>query len=155
LWLTETSQQPISQTTWLKVTPHCNHCNHNASRVTHSSGWFTLMTHWHFNVEHTHQRALRMIHTYDSLTFQCRAHAPAGFTFAYTSLGAMPTDAATSFAAPSLMQKRVCVCGCVCVCLWVCLWVFVCVCNCLCVIVCRHMRTHTHTHTHVYVSQQT
>ena len=22
------SQQPISQTTWLKVTPHCNHCNH-------------------------------------------------------------------------------------------------------------------------------
>ena len=28
LWLTETSQQPISQTTWLKVTPHCNHCYH-------------------------------------------------------------------------------------------------------------------------------
>jgi hypothetical protein len=28
LWLAETSQQPISQTTWLKVTPHCNHCNH-------------------------------------------------------------------------------------------------------------------------------
>jgi hypothetical protein len=27
LWLAETSQQPISQTTWLKVTPHCNHCN--------------------------------------------------------------------------------------------------------------------------------
>jgi len=26
LWLAETSQQPISQTTWLKVTPH--HCNH-------------------------------------------------------------------------------------------------------------------------------
>jgi hypothetical protein len=27
LWLAETSsQQPISQTTWLKVTPHCNHC---------------------------------------------------------------------------------------------------------------------------------
>ena len=25
LWLAETSQQPISQTTWLKVTPHCNH----------------------------------------------------------------------------------------------------------------------------------
>jgi Tfp pilus assembly protein PilV len=24
----ETSQQPISQTTWLKVTPHCNHYNH-------------------------------------------------------------------------------------------------------------------------------
>ena len=24
LWLAETSQQPISQTTWLKVTPHCN-----------------------------------------------------------------------------------------------------------------------------------
>ena len=28
LWLAETSQQPISQTTWLKVTPHCNQCNH-------------------------------------------------------------------------------------------------------------------------------
>ena len=25
LWLADTSQQPISQTTWLKVTPHCNH----------------------------------------------------------------------------------------------------------------------------------
>jgi len=25
LWLAETSQQPISQTTWLMVTPHCNH----------------------------------------------------------------------------------------------------------------------------------
>ena len=24
LWLAETSQQPISQTTWLKVTPNCN-----------------------------------------------------------------------------------------------------------------------------------
>jgi len=28
LWLAETSQQPISQTTWLKLTPHCNQCNH-------------------------------------------------------------------------------------------------------------------------------
>jgi len=28
LFVAETSQQPISQTTWLKVTPHCNHCNH-------------------------------------------------------------------------------------------------------------------------------
>jgi len=28
LWLAETSQQPISQTTWLKVTPHCNYCNY-------------------------------------------------------------------------------------------------------------------------------
>jgi len=25
LWLAETSQQPISQTTWLRVTRHCNH----------------------------------------------------------------------------------------------------------------------------------
>jgi hypothetical protein len=25
LWLAETSQQLISQTTWLKVSPHCNH----------------------------------------------------------------------------------------------------------------------------------
>jgi len=28
LWLAETSQQPTSQTTWLKITPHCNHCKH-------------------------------------------------------------------------------------------------------------------------------
>ena len=27
LWLAETSQQTISQTTWLKVNPHWNHCN--------------------------------------------------------------------------------------------------------------------------------
>jgi len=33
LWLAETSQQPISQTTWLKVTPHCNHCNHYVSNI--------------------------------------------------------------------------------------------------------------------------
>jgi len=26
LWLAEISQQPIIQTTWLKVIPHCNHC---------------------------------------------------------------------------------------------------------------------------------
>ena len=32
LWLAETSQQPISQTTWLKVTPNCNHCNHCTDR---------------------------------------------------------------------------------------------------------------------------
>jgi hypothetical protein len=31
LWLAETRQQPISQTTWLKVTPHCNHCDHSLS----------------------------------------------------------------------------------------------------------------------------
>ena len=28
MWLAETSQQPISQTTWLKVHPQCSHCNH-------------------------------------------------------------------------------------------------------------------------------
>ena len=28
LWLAETSQQPISQTTWLNVIPNCNYCNH-------------------------------------------------------------------------------------------------------------------------------
>ena len=33
LWLAETSQQPISQTTWLKVTPHCNCCNHSWREV--------------------------------------------------------------------------------------------------------------------------
>jgi len=31
LWLAETCQQPISQTTWLKATPHCNQCNHSLS----------------------------------------------------------------------------------------------------------------------------
>jgi hypothetical protein len=36
LWLAETSQQPISQTTWLKVTPHCNHCNHTCIQ-THTN----------------------------------------------------------------------------------------------------------------------
>ena len=48
LWLAETSQQPISQTTWLKVTPHCNHCfsrGHNwdiipASRHKLQIGYF-------------------------------------------------------------------------------------------------------------------
>ena len=33
LWLAETSQQPISQTTWLKVTPHCNHCTEHDKRT--------------------------------------------------------------------------------------------------------------------------
>jgi len=38
LWLAETSQQPISQTTWLKVIPHCNHyplCEGRQARTTH------------------------------------------------------------------------------------------------------------------------
>jgi hypothetical protein len=37
LWLAETSQQPINQTTWLKVTPHCNHSPlvaHNRQTLT-------------------------------------------------------------------------------------------------------------------------
>jgi len=33
LWLAETSQQPISQTTWLKVTPHCNHFSQQNNRL--------------------------------------------------------------------------------------------------------------------------
>ena len=41
LWLAETSQQPISQTTWLKVTPHCNHCNHCNIYDFISRWWFT------------------------------------------------------------------------------------------------------------------
>jgi hypothetical protein len=40
LWLAETSQQPISQTTWLKVTPHCNHFNHCKSLTIYRS--FTI-----------------------------------------------------------------------------------------------------------------
>jgi hypothetical protein len=27
LWLAEISQQLVNQTTWQKVSPHCNHCN--------------------------------------------------------------------------------------------------------------------------------
>jgi len=40
LWLAESSQQPISQTTWLKVTPHCNHYGLSVSfcRCTHRRG---------------------------------------------------------------------------------------------------------------------
>jgi hypothetical protein len=34
LWLAESSQQPINQTTWLKVTPHCNHCDHYFAAVS-------------------------------------------------------------------------------------------------------------------------
>jgi hypothetical protein len=41
LWLAETNQQPISQTTWLKVIPHCNHCNHYA-RGGHSAAGLML-----------------------------------------------------------------------------------------------------------------
>jgi len=46
LWLAETSQQPISQTTWLKVTPHwCNHCNHwYVCRIAFSDLVFTPFT---------------------------------------------------------------------------------------------------------------
>jgi hypothetical protein len=33
-----TSQQPISPTTWLTVTPHCNDCNHCA-RGVFVGGW--------------------------------------------------------------------------------------------------------------------
>ena len=61
-----------------------------------------------------------------------KRHEPAGLTLAYTSLGDMPTDAATSLAAPSLcVITCVCVCVCmrVCVCVWVrtsaCAWVHV------------------------------
>ena len=39
LWLAETSQQPISQTTWLKVTPHCNHCNHCCFDTRFAYSW--------------------------------------------------------------------------------------------------------------------
>jgi hypothetical protein len=40
LWLAETSQQPISQTTWLKVTPHCNH---NQKLYRQTCLWQTLI----------------------------------------------------------------------------------------------------------------
>ena len=48
LWLAETSQQPISQTTRLKVTPNCNHCNHC---------WML----------HSHHLTLRILHVHPSL----------------------------------------------------------------------------------------
>ena len=34
--LAETSQQPISLTTWLKVTPHCNHCYMHPNILSHT-----------------------------------------------------------------------------------------------------------------------
>eukprot|EP00983_Pelagomonas_calceolata_P124231 1161083-Pelagomonas_calceolata.AAC.1 len=37
-WLAETSHKPINQTTWLKVNPDCNYCNHggrNPARASH------------------------------------------------------------------------------------------------------------------------
>ena len=43
LWLAETSQQPISQTTWLKVTPHCNHCSYCLhSFLSRTLDWFSF-----------------------------------------------------------------------------------------------------------------
>ena len=45
LWLAETSQQVISQTTRLKVTPHCNHSNHYLVMLNQWHGrivWFFL-----------------------------------------------------------------------------------------------------------------
>jgi hypothetical protein len=33
LWLAKTSHQPISQTMWLKVIPHCNHCKKQNSTL--------------------------------------------------------------------------------------------------------------------------
>jgi len=52
LWMAETSQQPISQTTWLKVTPHCNHCHFMPLYARASSKFampayrFLLMMQW-------------------------------------------------------------------------------------------------------------
>jgi len=46
LWLAETSQQPISQTTWLKVTPHCNHCICGGSSLVHVNFLFERGSCW-------------------------------------------------------------------------------------------------------------
>ena len=40
MWLAETSQQPISQTTWLKVTLHCNyHAALKIQNIIGGEGW--------------------------------------------------------------------------------------------------------------------
>jgi len=49
LWLAETSQQPISQTTGLKVIFHCNYCNIQV--VPQVKAWTSL--------SHMHNKALR------------------------------------------------------------------------------------------------
>jgi len=54
LWLAETSQQPISQTTWLKVTPHCNHCNSKKVMVQNTQGAAKLRLKW---TEHSRSEA--------------------------------------------------------------------------------------------------
>jgi hypothetical protein len=51
LWLAETSQQPISQTTRLKVTPHCNHA-YSYANVTPCYEEKPLCT-IHFSLLHT------------------------------------------------------------------------------------------------------
>jgi hypothetical protein len=43
LWLAETSQQPISQTTWLKVTPHRNHCTLTDTAAGHDNTFRDLI----------------------------------------------------------------------------------------------------------------
>jgi hypothetical protein len=55
LWLAKTSQQPISQTTWLKVTPHCNHYT---SRLSHAGQTCNLI------VKHVTSALHPLTHTY-------------------------------------------------------------------------------------------
>ena len=58
LWLAGTSQQPISQTTWLKVTPHCNHflgfdvlpCM-PPPRQGLQAAWWIMLAHYPFKIE--------------------------------------------------------------------------------------------------------
>ena len=65
LWLAETSQQPISQTTWLKVTPHCNHCNYY---------WFRSAVKLFNSMLNTNSDTLQMVFQAD-LNFQPRSSA--------------------------------------------------------------------------------
>jgi hypothetical protein len=62
LWLAETSQQPISQTTWLKVTPpHCNHCNHCYIGEINGQRSCKNKELWHAHVSSSERSLLNMV----------------------------------------------------------------------------------------------
>jgi hypothetical protein len=62
LWLAETNQQPISQTTWLKVTPHCNHWYNSAA--------IRLPTSPYFNIEDIHHQTAKQFRRQQQLPLQ-------------------------------------------------------------------------------------
>jgi len=72
LWLAETSQQPISQTTCLKVSPHCNHCNHWKAALVESLPFQHADVHqlkfllkiWWLDIPSTAHNTIRRCHPY-------------------------------------------------------------------------------------------